>query len=193
MPGDGDIYSVLAEVTKPLRDAHIPYMLVGALAVFVHGAPRMTNDLDIVVDIRGIEVQELKTRLESLGYPTEGPEQTEFGRRIRVWHPYYPTEFFLAGLHPYHEEEFGRAAYHSVGGLEHRVIAPEDLILRKLRNLWIRRSQTDVADLLSVVASQRAKLDLTSLRGRARFFRVLEPLDEVVRLLDEREGGTPPT
>ena len=33
-----------------LQDREIPYMLTGSLASSYHGAPRSTNDIDLVVD-----------------------------------------------------------------------------------------------------------------------------------------------
>ena len=41
---------LLRAVSKLLDDARIPYMVVGSFASMVHGEPRTTQDLDIVID-----------------------------------------------------------------------------------------------------------------------------------------------
>ena len=40
----------LREIKTLLEDAKIPYMIVGSFASTVHGEPRTTHDLDIVID-----------------------------------------------------------------------------------------------------------------------------------------------
>ena len=49
---------VLAQVVKALDDAGIPHMVVGSFASTFHGDPRMTRDVDVVIDPtpRSIEV-----------------------------------------------------------------------------------------------------------------------------------------
>ena len=42
--------SLLTLVVGILQDREIPYMLTGSLASSYHGAPRSTNDIDLVVD-----------------------------------------------------------------------------------------------------------------------------------------------
>ena len=40
----------LREIKALLEDAGIPYMIVGSFASTIHGEPRTTHDLDIVID-----------------------------------------------------------------------------------------------------------------------------------------------
>ncbi len=39
-------------VLQKLESENIPYMLVGSVAAMVYGEPRMTNDMDLVIDIQ---------------------------------------------------------------------------------------------------------------------------------------------
>lgn len=41
---------LLARITRALEDAAVPYMVVGSIASSFHGEPRMTRDIDIVID-----------------------------------------------------------------------------------------------------------------------------------------------
>jgi len=49
MASDSPIDSVLSRVVQALRDAGVPYMLTGSFASSLHGAPRVTHDVDIVI------------------------------------------------------------------------------------------------------------------------------------------------
>lgn len=44
-----DLYAELSRLTRALEDAGIDHALVGALALALHGAPRATSDIDLLV------------------------------------------------------------------------------------------------------------------------------------------------
>lgn len=44
--------SVIKEVIAKLEDSHIPYIIVGSIASMVYGEPRITRDIDLVLDIK---------------------------------------------------------------------------------------------------------------------------------------------
>ena len=45
------------EIARRLDNARIPYMLTGSLAMAVYAVPRMTRDIDVVVDIAPKDVK----------------------------------------------------------------------------------------------------------------------------------------
>ncbi len=49
------IMTVFQEVLPRLENAKIPYMVVGSLSSIVYGEPRMTKDMDIVIDIKKLD------------------------------------------------------------------------------------------------------------------------------------------
>jgi hypothetical protein len=56
------------DVFSALHAHGVRYLIVGGLAVNLHGVPRMTFDLDIVVDLAPANVGALLDALASLGY-----------------------------------------------------------------------------------------------------------------------------
>ncbi len=44
-----DLYRELTALITALEEAHLPYAVCGALAVAIHGAPRATKDIDLLV------------------------------------------------------------------------------------------------------------------------------------------------
>jgi hypothetical protein len=51
-------------VTRALEDLGIPYLIGGSLASVIHGKPRLTNDVDIVAEIKESHINALVSQLE---------------------------------------------------------------------------------------------------------------------------------
>jgi hypothetical protein len=51
-------------VTRALEDLGIPYLIGGSLASVIHGKPRLTNDVDIVAEIKESHINALVSLLE---------------------------------------------------------------------------------------------------------------------------------
>jgi hypothetical protein len=51
---------LLRQAVQCLEKAGIPYFITGAVAGIVYGEPRLTNDIDIVADVREDQLSELK-------------------------------------------------------------------------------------------------------------------------------------
>jgi len=88
------VHQALRKITKRLEELGIPYAVVGAMAMFVHGYRRFTDDVDLLVTSQGLV--ETHNQLEGLGYvpPFQGSKQlrdTENGVKI---------EFLVAGEYP---------------------------------------------------------------------------------------------
>jgi len=73
----GKVYDTLSDVTRKLEDAHIPYALVGGLALGEHGMDRMTVDVDILLTKEGLEA--FRAKYEGFGYvPAFSGAQKQF-------------------------------------------------------------------------------------------------------------------
>ena len=56
------------EIFRKFQEKKIRYVVVGGLALNLHGIPRMTNDLDIIIDLEKGNIQSLFKGLKELGY-----------------------------------------------------------------------------------------------------------------------------
>jgi hypothetical protein len=50
-PPPPDVQQLLADLTRALRDRHVGFMLIGGQAVLLHGAPRLTDDIDLTLGL----------------------------------------------------------------------------------------------------------------------------------------------
>lgn len=64
--GQGQLDSVLAQLSADLDRNGIDYMVIGAVALMAHGYPRFTEDIDLVLTPEGLEV--FHQKLIGLGY-----------------------------------------------------------------------------------------------------------------------------
>jgi hypothetical protein len=60
--------AVTLEVTAVLDELGLRYVVGGSIASSLHGVPRSTNDIDLVVALAGKHVDDLVTRLASSFY-----------------------------------------------------------------------------------------------------------------------------
>lgn len=58
----------IEQIARALNEAGVPYLIVGGLAVIVHGYGRHTRDVDIVVRLRPDAIKGAFSALAGLGY-----------------------------------------------------------------------------------------------------------------------------
>jgi hypothetical protein len=63
------------QLFKSLHTHHIRYLIVDAVAVNLHGVPRMTADLDVMVDLAEENVHRFIEMIVGLGYRSRVPVQ----------------------------------------------------------------------------------------------------------------------
>ena len=63
----------LRQIFEKLNQADVRYLVVGGMAVVLHGYGRMTIDLDLVLDMKSEDLEAVFDRLEELGYRPRVP------------------------------------------------------------------------------------------------------------------------
>jgi|SRR6516162_6608383 hypothetical protein len=91
---DSAVHKALRKIARRLDELHIPYAVVGGMAMFYHGYRRFTEDVDILVTREGLS--EIHRQLSGLGWvpPFENSKQlrdAEYGVRV---------EFLVTGEYP---------------------------------------------------------------------------------------------
>lgn len=136
MAPTSDEWDILREVVVFLDGAGVPYMLTGSFAASAYARPRMTRDIDIVVELRTSDVDRFAA-LFGGGYYCD-PEMIRDAVRTRgmfnVIHSdkIVKIDFIVRKDDPFHREAFERRRRLSPAGFAVWVIAPEDLVLNKL-------------------------------------------------------------
>jgi predicted nucleotidyltransferase len=143
----------------------------GGLAVIIWGQPRVTQDLDLVLEVGRDAVADLLQAAREEGYTFEADaaacaEELLEGGFLRLVPPAdaapVSLDLLLADT-PLQRQALDRARTFELAGLQVPVLSPEDLILLKL----VAFRPKDTFDLETVIDAVRETLDVDYLRGWA--------------------------
>lgn len=178
-------------VIGALDDMGVRYHLGGSYASSIHGIPRQTQDIDLVVDLAPDTAVELAARLSADFYVNADTareaahRKTSFnlvhlGSGIKV-------DVFILGRTPFDLEEFRRPRPERIAIDPEAIVyvkSPEDTILRKL--LWYRMggeaSDRQWTDVLGIARTQGDRLDREYLSRWA----LQLGIDDLLKRLDQR-------
>jgi hypothetical protein len=136
---------VLAIVTGRLEAADIPYMVTGSVAANYYAVPRMTRDIDLVVELSEGDADRSCALFEGDFYVERNAVRTAIDERsvFNLIHQAYviKVDCIVRNDSEYRRTEFGRRRRGTVEAHDLAFVAPEDLIISKLD--WMRRSVTD--------------------------------------------------
>ena len=151
---------VLKDIVSRLGEAGIPYMVSGSVAMNFYALPRMTRDIDLVVELLRDHVVELERVLGQDYYFNPEAAAAALARQtmFNLIHQGFmvKVDCIVRKDTEYRKLEFSRRRQVEVPGLSFHIVAPEDLILSKLD--WARDSRSelqlgDVRNLLDSVAN----------------------------------------
>ncbi len=165
--------SALTEIFRALDGAEVRYLVVGGVAVVLHGHPRFTADLDLVLDLDEANTLAAIAALEGLEYQARAPVPLrDFAKQQKrrawfedkeltvfsLWSPSHPgTEVDLFVQEPFDFGEAWRRRMDAVlpDGTTVRVVGLDDL--RHLKQASGRPRDLDDLEKLDEIA--RAKLE----------------------------------
>jgi hypothetical protein len=172
---------VLQLVSERLSRAQVQFMLTGSFALAYYATPRMTRDLDIVVDLRETDVDRLSRAFVTDFYldPDDARAAVVAQRMFNLMHLQtgIKVDFIVRKRTEYRELEFLRRRAVRFSGVETFIVSREDLILSKL--VWAAETNSEMQrrDITSLV---HASLDTAYLRQWAASLGVAAALEQVL-------------
>jgi len=157
------VAALLRVVTQLLDASHIPYMLVGSFASSLHGEPRTTHDLDIVIDPDASSLDELLRRVPERFYVDADVAREALARRsmFNVIDPDtgWKIDLIVRKARAFSMEELARRGHASIEGVDVRVASAEDTVIAKLE--WAKEggSARQIDDVRRLLAVQQTNLD----------------------------------
>jgi hypothetical protein len=168
--------AVTLELTSVLEALGLEYVVGGSIASSLHGVPRSTNDLDLVVALPGKRVDDLVARLEGAFYIDRDMILDAIRRRasFNLIHlgTMYKVDIFVADRSELTRSEFERRSAFGLGEPPRDVwvCSAEDIVLQKLD--WYKKgneiSDRQWGDLIGVLQVQGERMDLEYLRKWAQ-------------------------
>lgn len=136
---------IVRDVSTKLDAARIGYMLTGSMAMNYYAEPRMTRDIDVVVELAPPDAATIVRVFRSDYYVS--PEAVEESIRdewmFNLIHneSVIKVDCIVRKSTPYRREEFTRRQRIRIRDFETWIVSKEDLILSKL--VWARDSQSE--------------------------------------------------
>ena len=155
-----DLLETLKKVTGLLRDADIPFLLGGGLAVWARGGPETVHDIDLMLRPpdaeRGLEV------LGSAGLRTERPPE---GWLYKAFDGDALVDLiFGPSGQPIEDAVFDRAEDLNVYAVPMQVMALEDVFVTKL--IAMREHEMDYESVVQMARPVREQVDWNDVRER---------------------------
>ena len=189
----------LKKAAAALRDAEVPFLLAGSLAIWARGGPETRHDLDFV--LRAEDAQRALDVLESAGMRPEKPPEEwlykAWDRDVQIDLIFHPRGLEVD------DEVLERGDLLHILGITIPVMSIEDVLATKL--LALHEHELDYTAVIRIARAVREQIDWRYLRERTRgspyaaaFFTLCEELELVpagalsagadVRLVNPRAG-----
>jgi hypothetical protein len=164
------VAEVLAALAAAFRERGARWYLFGAQAALLHGAARLTADVDVTVDVGPAGAPPLLAALRRGGFVPRVADIHEFAERTRVLPLAHeptgmPVDVVLAGPGP--EMLFlARACARTVEGVTVPVARAEDVVVMKV----LAGRPKDLDDVVAILAAHPVDFDLELARATLREF-----------------------
>lgn len=179
-----DFFSIVVQALERLS---IPYMVAGGFAAIFYGEPRLTVDIDIVVDIKSINIKPL---LEAFPFPDYYLSEETMRDAIRRRFPFNIIQIATAAkvdLIPLPDDVFSRVAFSrrqkmvfNQAGAEADFISAEDIVLAKLFAFEQTGSDKHLRDVKGVLVTQWGHLNLELIRRAAERRNLLQQFEQLL-------------
>lgn len=178
---------LLKKVIVVLDAAQTPYMLTGSYASSLQGEPRLTHDIDLVVEIAPHGLQALIEAfpapdyyLDPIAMDNAIAQQGQFNLLDVVNGD--KVDFWMLTREPFDQSRFHRRYVEEFEGRKLHVSRPEDTILMKLRWAVLSGgSEKQFGDAKSVYELQFPSLDLDHLNQWAKTIDVMDLWERLQR------------
>lgn len=186
----GELVATLKKAIAALREAKVPYLLGGGLAIWARGGAERDHDLDFLVKEEDGE-RALQALVDAGMKPERPPEGWLFKaydeNGVLVDLIFRPTE------NPVTDDMLARGTELEVMAIKVNVIAAGDVLVSKL--LALREHELDYDTLIEMTRAVREQIDWDDVRrrtGHSPFARAFFTLAEGLDLVEPaREQATP--
>lgn len=166
--------------TSRLNAAHIDYFVTGSVACIIYGEPRLTHDIDLVVELSRTDASRIWAAfpIEEFYCPPIEVIQLESGRPYRGhFNLIHHETGFKADIYTMGQDELHRWAMQNRGKVDFEGdplwLAPiEYVILRKLQYFREGGSEKHIQDIAGMLGISAHLIDSEQLQARISHFRL---------------------
>lgn len=165
MASDDGTEAAIRRVLKALESAGVPYMFTGSFASSFHGAPRTTQDVDIVIAPTLGSLQRLLSEFpEDRYYVSREAALQAYGAEslfnVIDMESGWKIDFIVRKSRPFSVEEFERRREAELLGTTLYIASAEDVILSKLEWAKMAGSDRQIADVVGILRTQGTDVEV---------------------------------
>ena len=155
---------VLYRVTAALDDTGIAYMLTGSFASVFYGAPRSTQDIDLVIATTPDQLRTFITNLSEHEYYADVDAALDACERESLFNVIdlktgWKIDMIIRKSRAFSWEEFHRRRRLTLQGVALFVASAEDVVLAKLEWSKLGQSQRQIEDAVGILKLRWNSLD----------------------------------
>ncbi|MCA1638320.1 MAG: hypothetical protein LC768_08305 [Acidobacteria bacterium] len=177
---------VLLDFTNRLERLGIAYMLTGSMAMAHYAQPRMTADLDVVIELNLSETDEIIKNFEPEYYIPHGSMRLAVAKKkmFNMLHEktLVKVDCILRKQDEYQINAFNRRRRVNFADFDLWIISHEDLILSKLS--WAKKTDSEM-QLRDATNLLRGKIDLEYIKFWSNKLKVDKTLTEILERLND--------
>lgn len=153
-----------------MESQKIPYMLSGSLAMITYTVPRMTRDIDIVINLKQENLSDFISIFNEKYYLSIETIKEEIDRKgmfnVVDWNSGFKIDFIILKNSEFHLNEFERRKKNFNFGFPIWIVSREDLVIAKLK--WIQdiQSDTQLLDIKNLLDTD--EIDFTYIKNWTR-------------------------
>lgn len=137
---------IVRDISARLERAKIPYMLTGSMAMNYYAQPRMTRDIDVVIEITPADVDRLTALFRPDYYVSEQNirDSLRYESIFNLIHQesVIKVDCIVRKNSEYRRVEFGRRQRIAIREFTTCIVSKEDLIISKL--FWAKDSHSEI-------------------------------------------------
>jgi len=154
------VRDVLLRIKAALDGAQIPFMVSGSFASAYHGAPRASQDIDLIIDPTADQLESLLLALpESDYYVSHDAARDALQRRSQFnvidLATNWKIDLIVRKSRPFSQEEFARKIPANLSGVQLSIATPEDVAIAKLEWAKLGGSQRQMEDVAGILQGRR--------------------------------------
>jgi hypothetical protein len=155
---------VFRRITAALDQAGIAYMLSGSFASAYYGAPRSTQDIDLVIAATPAQLRAFVQGLPSNEYYVDLDAALEAHKRQSLFNVIdletgWKIDLIIRKSRAFSEEEFRRRQQINLQDTSLFVVSPEDVVISKLEWAKLAQSQRHIDDAAGILKMRWESLD----------------------------------
>jgi hypothetical protein len=151
---------IFHHITGALEKVGIPYMLTGSYASSFHGAPRATQDIDLVIAPTPEQLRDLVKLLPPTDYYVDETAALEAHREQGQFNVIelatgWKVDLIVRKARPFSVEEFARRSVVIYGGVRLTIASAEDVLIAKLEWAKMGESQRQIEDAAGILTRSK--------------------------------------